>query len=179
MNRLLLLFCLFSVNFVFAQDTQIPTNEKTGNAEYVDVVNQKATTDSLLFERGLAWIFDFYPNPYGTIVKQDSLTKEIACKARFRIMYTDKKGNKSLGGHVAYDLTLQFKDGKYRYLIDRIRWEQSSYYDVSKWEDTEDPNYQKERYTQYIEQTVSYFNGLIDSLEDKMATPEEAESSDW
>lgn len=179
MNKLLLFIALLGFTTSFAQDAQIPTNEKTGNAEYTDVVDVAGTSDSLLFTRAEAWIFEFFPNPHGTITKQDSINKEFNCKARFRIMYTDKKGNKSLAGHVAYDLTLQFKNGKYRYVIERIRWEQSSYFDVSKWEDKEDPNYQEERYEQYVEQTVNYFNGLLDSLEDRMAKAEEADSSDW
>ena len=179
MNKLLLLIAILSFNISKAQDNQIPTNEKTGNAEYVDVVNVEGASDSLLYERALAWINEFYPNPSGTIDSQDTLAREISCKARFRIMFTDKKGNKSLGGHVAYNMTLQFKNGKYRYLVDRIRWEKPSYYDVSRWENKEDPEYQEERYEQYVEQTVNYFNGLIDSLEERMATAEEAESTDW
>ena len=179
MNKLLIILtCLFWQS-ALAQEKQIPVNEKTGTAEYVDVVSLGGTSASLLAERAKAWISEFYPNPHAVIQSEDSTSLEIQGKARFRLNYTDKKGNVAPVGFVAYSFTLQFKEGKYRYLIERIHMQQSSYFDVSKWENTEDPNYQAERWPQYVEQTVSYFEELLNSLEERMATPEEVKATDW
>ena len=179
MNKLLIILSLFFCQQVMAQDNQIPVNEKTGMAEYVDVVSVSNTSDDVLAKRAKAWIMEFFPNPHGVIQSEDSSTLEIQGKARFRLNFTDKKGNVTPVGYVAFSFSLQFKDGKYRYAIDRIHMQQSSYFDVSRWEDKDDPKYQEERWPQYVEQTVTYFDELITSLEAFMATPEEEESTDW
>ena len=62
---------------------------------------------------------------------------------KIRISSKDKKGVESFDGMVAYTLTLNFKDGKFKYEISRIHWKQASYYDVSKWMDTKDQYYKE------------------------------------
>ena len=162
----------------FGQGDSIPVNEKTGNAEYSDVVNMSGATQTQLYDRAMAWINDFYPNPSGTIKAKDS-ANSIEGKARFRVKLTDKKGKTIGQSNVNYDFKIELKEGKYRYVIDRINWQQPSYYDVSKWADKEDPRYQEETYPLYIEQTVAYFQDLIIKLEEAMAKEEEVESTDW
>lgn len=179
MNKLLLILSFLFYQFTYAQETQIPVNEKTGTAEYTNVVNVSSAKANQLHDRALNWIKTFYPNPTGVLQTDDTTTFELTGKARFRLNFTDKKGTVTPVGYVAYSFTIQFKEGKYRYVIDRIHWQQSSYFDVSRWEKKDDPKYQEERWTQYVEQTVSYFNNMLDSLEEAMATAEEKQSTDW
>ena len=176
-NNILALLILLNLG-LYAQETSIPVNEKTGLAEYSDVVTVANTSQTDLYIRALNWINDFYPNPTGTIKSNDS-ANSIEGKARFRVKLKDKKGRTVGQSNVNYNFKLEFKEGKYRYVIDRINWQQPSYYDVSRWEDKEDPLYQEETYPVYIEQTIAYFNDLLDKLEEAMATEEEEESSDW
>ena len=179
MNKLLLFFSILIFQFAQAQETLIPVNEKTGTAEYTNVVNVSGAKASQLHDRALKWIKEFYPNPTGVLQTDDTTTFELTGKARFRLNFTDKKGTVTPVGFVAYSFTIQFKEGKYRYVIDRIHWQQSSYFDVSRWEKKDDPKYQEERYTQFVEQTVNYFETMLDSLEEAMATPEEKQITDW
>ena len=162
----------------FGQENSIPTNEKTGNAEFTDVIDVTGASQAQLYNRALAWINAFYPNPSGTIKSQDS-ANSIEGKARFRVKLTDKKGKTIGQSNVNYDFKIELKDGKYRYVIDRINWQQPSYFDITKWEKKDDPRYQEETYPIYIEQTLAYFDDLISNLEAAMEKTEEVESSDW
>ncbi len=162
----------------FAQDNVIPTNEKTGNAEYADVVNVSGASSGDLYERTMLWINDFYPNPTGTVKSKDSAS-QVTCKGRFKIKLVDKKGNTIGQGFVSYNLKFEFKEGKYRYVVSKIAWQRSSYYDVSKWEDKDDPRYEPKVYPGYVTQTHEYIEDMISKFEEAIATPIEEESSDW
>jgi hypothetical protein len=176
-NVILILILGFGFN-TFAQDNIIPVNEKTGLAEYTDVVNVSGASNGDLYERTMLWINEFYPNPHGTIKSKDS-ANSISCKARFKIKLTDKKGNTVGQGFVSYKLKFEFKDGKYRYVVSKIGWERSSYYDVSRWENKDDPRYEAEKYPAYVVQTNNYMEDMISKFEDALATAVEVESTDW
>lgn len=179
MKQLLLLILLLSPFLTFAQDYQIPRNEKTELAEYVEVVNDAKGTAAELHERALEWINENYKNPTQVLQSADSNTLEINGKARFRITFTDKKGYTTPAGFVAYKFSLQFKDGKFRYVIDHIRWEQPSYFDISRWENPDDSKYKEEVWPSYVEQAVKYFTELTDSMVEYISNPEEEASTEW
>ena len=134
MLKSLSLLCLFFSTVAMAQDSQIPTNEKTGEAEYTDVITVDGATAENLRDRAHLWIDEFFPNPKGAVETDDSIAGKIEGKAQFRLEFNDKKGNVVPAGFVRYSYSLEFKEGKYRYVIDRIHFKQSSYYDVSRWE---------------------------------------------
>ncbi len=170
---------LLSMSFVAtAQD--IPTNEETGKAEYKHAENIPGLTPEQLYDRGLAWVNKFYTNPNGVLNTQDKEGGKIVGRARFKLSRIENKGHVNPNaGFVSYQITLQFKDGKYRYVIDAIRWEKPSYYDVSQWTDKEQSNYNEAEYTSYIEQTTKYFDTLIENLESYMKVGEVKKTDDW
>ncbi|MBR9860232.1 DUF4468 domain-containing protein [bacterium] len=176
--RLLGTTFLFVSIFSFAQETQIPTNEKTGLAEYTEVITVTGASAGDLYARALLWLDDFYPNPHGVVQSKDSAVR-ITGRHQFRLSLTDKKGNESPAGFVTYNFTMEFKDGKFRYVIDNINEKKTSAFDISKWEDKDDPNYKEERYEQFIAQTTEFFNNMIETMYDRLTTPIEEESSDW
>jgi len=167
---------LFSFFISNAQLT-IPIDTETKQALIMEVVEAHGTKAEL-YDRAMAWIIKFYPNPTGMIQSKDPETGEIIGKAQFKISSKDKKGVESFDGMVAYTLTLSFKDGKFKYEISRIHWKQASYYDVSKWMDTKD-QYYKESYQGYIQQTNTYFDTLKDDLKKAVKTPPAAKKADW
>lgn len=174
----LLITLMLGLSFMsFAQtESQFPINEKTNQAEYQEVISTPGTPTELE-ERAIAWLEEFYKNP--TKVLQSNENGSISGKAQFRINIKDKKGNISPNGFVAYKFTIDCKDGKYRYTINEIRWVKPSYFDVSKWEDVEGDHYNEKEYTFYIEQTIAYFEKMMDSLEATMSTPIFEETDEW
>ena len=160
------------------QDIVIPVNDESGMAEYSEVVSVAGASATDLHARALIWINDYYPNPNGTI-KSNEEGEKIECKARFKVLLTDKKGNTIGQSYVNYSLTFEFKDGKYRFVIDRINWAKPSYFDVSKWEKKDDPLYQEKTYPSYVEQTVTFMEELQAAFKKGLNTPAKAKSSDW
>ncbi|MFT5511640.1 MAG: hypothetical protein ACI8SE_000033 [Bacteroidia bacterium] len=177
--KILQIICLLVVtNIAFAQE--IPTSDESGNAEYKNGSDVGGLTQQQLYDRGIAWINKYYVNPNGVMKTQDVEGGKIVGRARFKLSKTENKGHVNPNaGYVSYQITLQFKDGKYRYFADAIRWEKPSYYDVSQWSDTTQNNYNKEEYTSYIEQTIKYFEELTESLESYMRVGEAEKKDDW
>ncbi len=162
-----------------AQD-DIPTNEHTGKAEYKYAEEVPGLTPDQLYDRAMTWVNKFYVNPNGVLKTRDKAGAKIVGRARFKLSRTDKKGNVNPNsGFVSYQITFQFKDGKYRYIIDGIRWETMSYYDVSKWSDTTQTNYDKVVYESYQAQTVKYFDDMLENLESFMKVGEAKIEDDW
>jgi hypothetical protein len=176
-QKFLALLLLISPLVLIAQDNQIPVNEKTQLAEYTNVVSETGTSAEL-YERAITWISSYYKNPTNVVKTKEEGVK-ITGKSRFKIKTKDKKGNTISQSYVNYTFLIEIKDNKYRYVIDKINWQQPSYFDVSKWEKKDDPRYQKITYPSYVEQTVTFFNDFLDALEAGMATKKEEESSDW
>jgi hypothetical protein len=166
----------FLFNLGYAQT--IPVDSDTKEALIKEVVEVQGTNQAELYERALAWINKFYPNPTGVIQSKDPSTGEIVGKAQFKLTTTDKKGTESFDGMVGYTITLSFKDGKFKYEITRIHWKQTSYYDVSKWMDTKSPTY-KTVYLEYIKQTNVYFDNLKLDLKKAIKTPPTKKKDDW
>ncbi|MFT5724049.1 MAG: hypothetical protein ACI9JN_001166 [Bacteroidia bacterium] len=165
-------------SFLFAQD--IPRSTETGKAEYKNGANIAGLTSKSLYERGFAWVNKFYTNPNGVMETQDAEGGKIVGRARFRLSRIEnKKHVNPNAGFVSYQITLQFKDGKYRYILDAIRWEKPSYYDVSQWSDSTQNNYNKQEYTSYVEQTIRYFDELTKNLENYMKIGEAEKKDDW
>lgn len=163
--------------FTYSQQT-IPVDEETKQALIKEVVDVPGATKAELYDRAMAWISKFYPNPTGMVQTKNPETGEIVGKAQFRITSVDKKGVESFDGMVAYTITLSFKDGKFKYEISKIHWVQASYYDVSKWMNTKD-QYYKPVYEGYLLQTNTYFDNLKAELKKAVKSPPAKKKDDW
>lgn len=179
--RILSVFMLLVFTGIVATAQEaIPTNEETGKAEYKQANDVPGLTSDQLYDRGLAWVNKFYSSPVSVLQTQDKENGKIVGRARFRLSRVEKKGHVNPNaGIVSYQITLQFKDGKYRYVIDGIRWEKPSYYDVSEWSNPDQNNYNAEEYNSYIAQTIKYFDDLTANLEDYMKVGEVKKKDDW
>lgn len=168
-----------SVNLKAQTESPFPMDPDKPEAKWEGVIPVDGVNTDELYKRGLAWMNSFYTNPAGVIKLQDP-KGEIEGKARFKLNNKDKKGIVTpSGGFVEYTIHLMFKDGRYRYEITRVHWVTQSYYDVSKWADPKQANYQAETFNFYIEQTNTYVDSLLDSLEDHMKKAPAKEKSDW
>lgn len=159
---------------------QISTDPDTGLAMYKEVISVPGLKAGDLYDRGIKWVNKFYVNPTGVLQKQDKEGGLIDGKARFKLKVPDKKGNlQNTGGFVAYQIAMEFKDEKFRYIVDHIRWEQNSYYDVTKWSDSTQTNYDKLVFNSYIDQTAEYFEKLTSELATYMKVGEPVKKDDW
>lgn len=156
------------------------TNTETGLAEWTSVEDMPGLSKDELYDRAMAWINTFYSNPAGMLKVQDKTKGEIEGKTRIRLNNKDKKGVVTPGGgFVDYTIKLYFKEGKYKYEITRVHWVQSSYYDVSRWLDKNQANYNEVNYNYYLQQVTDYMDDLENSLVTGMKKSTAKPKSDW
>jgi glutamine cyclotransferase len=188
MNRIcLMLLCSFVlVNTAFAQKSkeavvvpELPVDAATGLYTYGQVVEVPATSKDELYKRAFAWANGFYKNP-GDVIREKNLEEgKILIKARFRISNEpDKKGVVTQAGDVMYSLTFNFKEGKYKYEITKINWQQTSYYPIERWKETSASSFNP-AYLYYLKQTDEVIKSIISDFSKKIAEPAKVKSNDW
>lgn len=164
---------------VSAMAQDIPADEETGKAKYEGVNQVAGVSATDLFDRAIKWIEDFYPNPHGVIQTKNKEEGLIEGRARFKLNKEDKKGNQLNGGFVSYGFTIYMKDGRYKYVITDIRWENASAYDVTQWSDTEQNHYDDINYPKYIAQTAKYFDDLLAAMKAGLEDSGKKAADDW
>jgi len=179
MQRNIFIIALLFAFQTQAQEYEFETNDE-GHAYYSSVEEVSGLSNTDLFDRGLEWINEYYVNPTGVIKVKDKEKMIIEGKARLRLMTYDKKGNEVVGGGiVSYQIHLFFKDGRYKYEFERIRWEKPSYYDVTRWNDKSQVGYNEANFNFYKKQVIEYIDETIESLTQYMKVGKEEKSSDW
>lgn len=175
-----LILFLVSATFSIAQEnTSLPLDAKTGLITFTKVNTIATVPASELFQRGLNWASTFYKNPTDVIRERDSVSGSLVCKARFKIMNpADKKHPTTDAGNVMYTLSIQLKEGRYRYELTAINWKQQSYYPAERWMDRKATTYQPV-FESYLQQTEAEINKVLLSLEKAMSTPTAAKKDDW
>jgi len=158
---------------------ELPVDAVTGLYSYSQVVNVEGTTKDELYKRALGWANGYYKNPGDVIREKSPEEGRVLIKARYKINNEpDKKGVVTQAGDVMYSLTFSFKDGKYKYEITKINWQNTSYYPIERWKDTTSAYY-KQEFVYYLKQTDDTVKSIIEDFRKKIATPPIAKTGDW
>ncbi len=168
---------------VYAQDVKQavkpPMDDTNEKITYAKVVELKGKGPGDLYHNALLWANSYYKNPGDVIRERDSVNGKIVCKARFKIMNPpDKKGFAAEAGNVMYTLTLQFKEGRYRYEMTDFNWKQQSYYACERWMDKAKASYEP-RFDFFIEQIHTKALEVTTNLEKNMPALPSAKTDDW
>jgi hypothetical protein len=157
---------------------EMPVDETTGLITYKEVVDEQGIKDTL-FNRGASWLHTFYANPWEVAKVRDQSTGLIKIQHQFRIYDFDGQGNKTDAGLILYNAKLEFKDNRYRVIIDNFVYKQVSRYPVEKWLDKTAPDYDV-KWESYLGQ-IDFFtrNELIKSLKEKMKPGKAAKEDIW
>jgi hypothetical protein len=158
---------------------ELPLDE-TGQAKWEAVVEVPGVGKDALYDRAIEWIHKHYKNPSGVLKKQDKAGGEIEGKARFALKEKDAKGKETVGAAIVeYTFTLKFKDGRFKYEIYRVHWLQASYYDVSRWSDVKQNNFNEARFRYYLEQTLGYMDDWDEKISNALKTDPAIKKDDW
>lgn len=158
---------------------ELPVDSTTGLYSYVKVVEVAGINKSDLYQRAFSWANTFYKNPADVIREKNSEDGKLLIKARFKIFNeADKKGVITGAGDVMYTLNLGLKDGKYRYEITKIGWQQTSAFPIERWKDTSSPSFSPS-YPYYLKQTDEEIRKIIASLEKAMSAQAKEKKEDW
>ena len=168
----------------FAQDmaslnSTLPVNDESKLISFEKVLEVPEVKKNEIFDRAMNWISAYYKNPTDVIRERNPDAGKILCKARFKIFNEpNKDGIATDAGVIQYTLTLQFKDGKYKYEITEFNWKQLSYYPIERWLNTSSPSYNK-AYEYYLLQVNDYSFKTIADLEKNMAIKKKEKKENW
>jgi hypothetical protein len=181
-NYLFSLAIILTSTIVCAQNSssKYPMNNETKLISYSKVVPMDSIDKNELYLRALSWANSNYKNPTDVIREKDPTAGKIVCKHRFKI--TDppnKDGFEKDAGLVMYTLTIQVKDGRYKYELSEINWKQLSYYPIERWMDTNAAGYDKV-YDYYLKQTDETVKKVLYNLESSMTiSTKKVKKDEW
>jgi hypothetical protein len=177
---------VLSSGFLFAQvpaSPNMPVDEVSKLVNYSEVVDEPGMNKDTLYNRSLRWFYTFFKNPSQAIKKADAPNHTIEGGYRFTIKRPDpgvKKEPRPMvdAGLVNFKMNIMCKDAKFKYEITSISWQQTSYYPIERWMDTEAKNYNPD-YALYLQQVDDYMKAMIKSLESFIETDPVKKKDDW
>ncbi len=161
------------------QTPRMPIDSVSKLITYTEVVQVQGVKPNEFYKRAFDWANSYYKNPGDVIRERNPAEGKIVIKARYKIYNEpNKQGTVTDAGDVLYTLTLQFKDGRYRYELTRFNWQQLSAYAAERWMDTSSPSYDSS-YAHYLKQTDDKAKELIASLKQKMGQADAKPANNW
>ncbi|MCF8256126.1 MAG: DUF4468 domain-containing protein [Flavobacteriales bacterium] len=159
----------------------MPVSKETKLITYEGVGKVDGKSSGELYDRAFEWVKTYYKNPMEKLRRQERDNGEMEVFARFPIFAYDKKGEKtsSQSGLIQYTLTLQFKDGRYKYVITDLNMKATSNPPIDGWltDKENDPNADNHVY-QLIDIDTE-LNALIKDMTHKIAAKADKAGDDW
>lgn len=160
-------------SLVFAQKNKpvapvLPMDAETNLISYTGVVDATGVTSKELFKRTIAWAKEFYPIPSSVLQVQDSVNGKIVCKGKFDTKKT-KGGQQVAGDRIMYNLTIQFKEGRYKYEITKVLVQSSTSIPCEKYFDENDPL--AEEHFNTLTQVDENLTNIANSLKTRLEQP--------
>ncbi len=180
MNKIILILTFLSFGGIYnsyAQSSKLPIDEETGKITYKEVVKVEGSKEDL-FNRSISWINSFYKNPLDVTRERNFANGVVKGLHRIRLKNVDKDGTKTDAGTVQYEFTLQFKDGRYRYILGDFVLKAGSKIPVEKWLNKKDPKYNP-NWQNYLNQIDDFAQKWIESLKKGMQPPAKKVEDDW
>lgn len=172
------MFVLLSIIFPIILNAQtenapiVPIDEE-GTIRYVEVVQQDGSAKDL-FKRCVKWINGEYKNPATVTPTRDMEDKKIVVRHQFQLESTSAEGVKMKGGLVMYDMTLRFKDGRYRAEMTGFKLKSTSGTPAEEWlPEGSSPN------PVNLKQLNDFATAKIASLKEGMKPEKEYEEEEW
>jgi hypothetical protein len=182
-KKVLFLLITASLSFlkIHAQEQSslnMTQDEATGLITYKLVVEEEGSKDTL-FNRCSSWLHKFYANPWEATKVRDQATGLIKIQHQFRIYDYDDLGNKSDAGLVMYNVKIEFKENRYRVVVDNFVLKQVSRYPVEKWLDRSAPDYDV-KWESYLKQIDTFVSDeLVKSLKESMKPGKPIVKDEW
>ncbi len=180
-----IVFSIFLLSGItsFAQkgaDVEIPyfpMDEISKMVTYTDVIQVPGVLKDSLYDVAMAWMKIYYKSPSQAIKSQSKEDGIIDIRHQFYVTRKDKN-QEVKAGLINYYLTLQFKDGRFKYTITKINLEGTSYFGIEKWLNEE--QYKKdENIPGYLQQIDKFMMDLIASMESEVRPLVPVKEEEW
>lgn len=183
MKKFLTAICLMGSIAVYAQKGStverpaFPMDEETKLVTYTDVIQVPGVLKDSLYNVSMQWMKKFYASPSQAIKSQSKEDGVVEIKHQFQLTRKDK-GQEVKSGMIEYDLTLQFRDGRFKYTVTKLRLQGPSYFGIEKWINEE--QYAKdENITGYLLQIEQFMTKLTESLDSELRPAEIKKEEEW
>lgn len=162
----------FSINAQSETSSPVPVDEE-GIIRYVEVPQQEGSAKDL-FKRCIKWINGAYKNPASVTPTRDMEDKKIVVRHQFQLESTNADGVKVKGGLVMYDMTIRFRDGRYRIEMTDFKLKSISGTPAEDWlPNGSSPN------PDNLKQLNDFATAKIESLKEGMKPEKEYEEEEW
>lgn len=185
---LLLIVVFSSYNMsIFAQNTYDLPLDADGKIEYKKVVEEKADAETL-YNRAMTWITANIRNHALKVTLLDESNRVIEAYKKFNIEFDIETEVKGFGGlntktetksykiMVRYDFKLEFKEGRYRIVLNNFRMASDSGIPVERYFEDEDEEKQ-EYYEKFFESLDSNAKSFIEAIQQALKEAEEVDDS--
>lgn len=183
MKRFLSLVAFLGSVSLFAQKGDaterpaFPIDEESKLVTYTDVIQVPGVVKDSLYNVAMEWMKEFYVSPSQAIKSQSKEDGVIEIKHQFQLTRTEK-GQKVKAAMIEYDMTLQFRDGRFKYTVTKLRVQGPSYFGIEKWINEE--QYAKdENVTSYLVQIEEFMLKLTDSLDSELRPEAPKKEEEW
>jgi len=183
MKKLLILAGLLGTMTAFAQKGNeverpaFPIDEESKLVTYTDVIQVPGVLKDSLYDVAMEWMKKFYKSPSQAIKSQSKEEGVIEIKHQFQLTRTDK-GQVVKAALINYYLTLQFRDGRFKYTVTKIHVDGPSYLGVEKWIN-EEQFAKDETITGYLVQIEDFMNKLTASLDAELRPAVPKQEEEW
>ena len=163
----------------YAQEVEtmaLPVDEDTQLISYKDVISMNGTADEL-YIRAIEWVNTLFKNPGEACRIRNRESGVIEIAHRFEII-NEVDGSKLIAGIVNYNLKIEFKPGRYRYVLSDLILKQATRFPVERWMDKDEQMYSP-LWDSYLKQVNEQATELIDSLKAGMEPPVVKQEEKW
>ncbi|MDR1878177.1 MAG: DUF4468 domain-containing protein [Bacteroidales bacterium] len=155
---------------VYNSFPDMPVDENTKLVTYQNVVTMKGNSGEL-YDRAYKWANKYYKNPTAVILKHDKEKGIIECVSNIPIYTLAKDGvTKTSAGYVYYTLTIEAREGRYRYTITNIHKREQAQFPIEKWLDASRPEWTVVRYD-HLHQIDEAVRKLMKDIDEGMLPP--------
>lgn len=187
MIKRMLLFCLIAIPVLLhaqskhADVSGLPPfeiDEETQMVIFSDVVTVEGVPQDSLYELGMGWIRKYYKNSTTVMQVQDKPGGILEGRHSFYVM-REINGQQTKGDLIKYSFKLQFKDGRYKYIITKINVQKAAYYGIENWinDDEKSSDYEIQS---YLEQIYAFFTEeFIPAMETAIQPPKVKVEEEW
>ena len=175
MRKLIVPLLMLAAMAVKAQPN-LPIDKETGHVVYTEVVNVNGTSADELYKRINYWFHTFFTNPKDVVMLDNMQTATVKGHHAIQVMDTVNGTPHKKDGFIKYEITVEGKDGRYRYKVNEIFWAVSPKTYIEKWLDDKAPN--KAVQYSYLNQIDKYMSNMVAKLKDTMSKPVPKAKSD-
>ncbi len=183
MKKINLIFVLFLSVGTYAQKASeveipyFPIDEESKLVTYTDVIQVPGVLKDSLYDVAMAWMKIYYKSPSQAIKSQSKEEGVIDIRHQFYVTRKDKN-QEVKAGLINYYLTLQFRDGRFKYTITKVNLESTSYFGIEKWLN-EEPYKKDENVPGYLVQIDKFMMDLISSMESEVKPVVPKKEEEW